>query len=97
LWRFKIQTLLQVKKLWGLIDMIKMKLEVHEVFTIVEYMKKENKARNLLVHNLISNNQLMIICRETTAHGVWEAFEKWCVDRRLAHKIFLTNFFWNMS
>jgi len=61
LWRFKMQTLLRAKESWGLIDMIKMKLEVHEVFTTVEYMKKENRAQNLIIQNLMSNNQLMIV------------------------------------
>jgi len=28
------------KRVWGLIDMIKMKLEINEVFTIAEYTKK---------------------------------------------------------
>jgi hypothetical protein len=73
--------------------MIKMKLEVHEVFANIEYMKKENKVQNLLIQNLMFNSQLMIVWKETTTHGVWEAFEKWYVDRRLVHKIFLTNFF----
>jgi len=41
--------------------MIKMKLEVHEVFATIEYMKKENKVQNLLIKNLMSNNQLMIV------------------------------------
>jgi hypothetical protein len=65
-----MQTLLWAKELWGLINMIKMKLEIHEVFTTIEYMKKENKVQNLLVQNLMSNNQLMIIWRKITAHGV---------------------------
>jgi hypothetical protein len=65
-----MQTLLWAKELWGLINMIKMKLEIHEVFTTIECMKKENKVQNLLVQNLMSNNQLMIIWREITAHGV---------------------------
>jgi len=49
------------KRVWGLIDMIKMKLEINEVFTIVEYMKKKNRPQNLLVQNLMSNSQLMIV------------------------------------
>jgi uncharacterized protein (DUF111 family) len=88
-----MQTLLWAKELWGLIDMIKMKLEVHEVFTIAEYMKKKNRPQNLLVQNLMSNSQLMIVWKETTAHGGWEVLEKWYVDRRLIHKIFLTKKF----
>ncbi len=56
-----MQTFLRAKESWGLIDMIKMKLEVHEVFTTTKYMKKENRAQNLLVQNLMSNNQLMIV------------------------------------
>jgi hypothetical protein len=57
------------------------------------YMKKENRAQNLLVQNLESNSQLMIVWKETIAHGVWEALEKCYGDRRLAHKIFLTKKF----
>jgi hypothetical protein len=73
--------------------MIKMKLEVHEVFTTIEYMKKKNRAQNLLVQNLMSDNQLMIVWKDTIAHGVWEALEKCYGDKRLAHKIFLTKKF----
>jgi hypothetical protein len=67
-----------------------MKLEAHEFFATSEYMKKENSSRNLLVHNLHANSQLMIVWKKNTTHGVWEALEKWYVDKRFAKKIFLT-------
>jgi hypothetical protein len=41
--------------------MIKMKLEFNEVFTIAKYTKEKNRPQNLLIQNLMSNSQLMIV------------------------------------
>jgi hypothetical protein len=43
-----MQTLLDVKELWGLIDMSKVKPKEEDLITIITYTKKENKAWNLL-------------------------------------------------
>lgn len=39
-----MQTLLDAKELWGLIDMSKVKPKEEDLITIVTYTKKENKA-----------------------------------------------------
>jgi hypothetical protein len=55
-----MQTLLQVKELWGFIDMIIMKLDDYEVATTANYTKKENKVRNFLIQSLL-DSQFMIV------------------------------------
>jgi DNA primase large subunit len=83
-----MQTLLNAKELWGLINMSKVMPKEEDLVVIVTYTKKEGKAQNLLFQSL-SNNQLMIVQKETTAHGIWEVLEKGYVDKGLANKIFL--------
>jgi len=87
-----MQTLMDAKELWGLINMTKFKLEEEDVIATITYTKKDNKTRNLLIQNLF-DNQLVIMWKETMAHEIWQAFEKWYVDKSIANKIFLTNFF----
>ncbi len=83
---------MDAKKLWGLIYMTKVKLKDEDVVATITYTKKDNKARNLLIKNL-SNNQLVIMWKETMAHDIWEALEKWYVDKSITNKIFLTKIF----
>ncbi len=54
--RYKMQTILDAKELWGLIYMSKVKPKEENVIAIITYTKKENKAQNLLFQSL-SNNQ----------------------------------------
>jgi hypothetical protein len=72
--------------------MTEVKLEEEDVIAIITYTKKDNKAQNLLVQSL-SNNQLVIVWKETMAHDIWETFEKRYVDKNIANKIFLTKKF----
>lgn len=83
---------MDAKELWGLINMTEVKLEEEDVIAIITYTKKDNKAQNLLVQSL-SNNQLVIVWKETMAHDIWETFEKRYVDKNIANKIFLTKKF----
>jgi len=82
-----MQTLMDAKELWGLINMTKVKLEEEDVIATITYTKKDNKTWNLLIQNLF-DNQLVIMWKETMAHEIWEAFEKWYVDKSIANKIF---------
>jgi hypothetical protein len=91
-----MQTLLDANELWGLIDMSKVKSKEEDLITIITYTKKENKAWNLLFQSL-SNNQLMIVLKETTTHGIWEVVEKGYVDKGLVNKIFQTKKFFMLQ
>jgi len=91
-----MQTLLDAKELWGLIDMSKVKPKEEDLITIITYTKKENKAWNLLFQSL-SNNQLMIVQKETTTHGIWEVVDKGYVDKGLTNKIFQTKKFFMLQ
>lgn len=71
--RFKMQTLLQMKELWGLIDKIEVKLDDYEVATIANYTKKENKARNFLVQSLL-DSQLKIFLTKKFFHVIDERY-----------------------
>ncbi len=71
--RFKMQTLLQAKKLWGLIDMIELKLYDYEVATIANYTKKENKARNFLVQSLL-DSQFKILLTKKFFRVIYEPY-----------------------
>jgi hypothetical protein len=55
-----MQTLLQAKELWRLINMIEVKPDNYEVATTTNYTKKENKARNFMVQSLL-DSQLIIV------------------------------------
>jgi hypothetical protein len=61
--RYKMQTILDAKELWGLIYMSKVKPKEENVIAIITYTKKENKAQNLLFQSL-SNNQSSGLCRK---------------------------------
>jgi hypothetical protein len=91
-----MQTLMDATKLWGLINMTEVKLEEEDVIATITYTKKDNKAQNLLVQSL-SNNQLMIVWKETLAHDIWEMFEKRYVDKNITNKIFLTKMFFMLQ
>lgn len=51
-----MQTILDAKELWGLINMLKVKPKEGNVIATITYTKKENKAQSLLFQSL-SNNQ----------------------------------------
>lgn len=78
----------KARKLWGLVGGEEVKPKANHVVKILVYERKERKALNLLVQGL-SNNQFMSVKKETITKGIWEAFQKWHVDKRLANKIFL--------
>jgi hypothetical protein len=54
LWKFKMETLLKARELWGLIDDIEMKPHGDAV-ALLAYTKKENKGLNFLVQSLSNN------------------------------------------
>lgn len=56
--RFKMETLLKARELWGSTDGTKKKLYEKDEKTLLNYSRKENRNMNLLVQSL-SNNQLM--------------------------------------
>jgi hypothetical protein len=91
-WKFKMETLLKARELWGLIDSTELKPQ-GDAATLLAYTKSENKALNFPVQSL-SNNQLMTTIRkEKTTKGIWDALAKCHVDQRLVNKIFLTQKF----
>ncbi len=49
LWWFKMETMLKVKELWGLIDKIEVKLDKADIIAIATFIKKASQMHNLLV------------------------------------------------
>jgi hypothetical protein len=49
LWKFKIETKLKAKDLWGLVDGKDVKLAEGEVATIVAYTKRESQTFNFII------------------------------------------------
>jgi hypothetical protein len=47
LWGFKMEIMLKVKELWGLIDKIEVKPNEVEIIAIATFVKKENQAPSL--------------------------------------------------
>jgi hypothetical protein len=48
LWGFKMETMLKVKELWGLINRIEVKPNEVDIVAIATFVKKENQACNLI-------------------------------------------------
>jgi hypothetical protein len=69
LWRFEIETLLKARDLWSFVGGNDQKPINTNVLT--SYTKQENHTLNLIMQSL-SDNQLMIVCQNTTTKGVWE-------------------------
>jgi hypothetical protein len=89
LWRFKMETLLKARELWGSIDGTKKKLYEKNEKNLLNYSRKDNRDLNLLVQSL-SNNQFMNMQRETITRGIWETLAKHHIDEGLANKNNLT-------
>ncbi len=49
LWQFKMETMLKVKELWGLIDKIEVKPNEVDIVATTTFVKKENQACSLLI------------------------------------------------
>ncbi len=49
LWQFKMETMLKVKELWGLIDKIEVKPNEAGIVATTTFVKKENQACSLFV------------------------------------------------
>jgi hypothetical protein len=69
LWKFKKETMLKAKKLWGLIDGKNVKLGKSETIAIFTYMQRKSHAFNLIVQSLY-DNQLLAIKRKITMNGI---------------------------
>jgi len=82
LWKFKMETLLKARELWGPIDDTEVKPQ-GDAIALLAYTKRQNKALNFLVQSL-SNNQLMTTIRkEKTTKGIWDTLAKHLVDQGL--------------
>jgi hypothetical protein len=88
LWRFKTETLLKARDLWSLVSGNDQKPINTNVLT--SYTKQENHTLNLIVQSLL-DSQLMLVCQNTIAKGVWEALAK----RHINKFLFLTCRFFN--
>jgi hypothetical protein len=69
LWKFKKETMLKAKKLWGLIDGKNVKLGESETIAIFAYMQRESHAFNLIVQSLY-DSQLLAIKRKIIMKGI---------------------------
>jgi hypothetical protein len=54
-WKFKMETMLKVRDLWGLIDQKDVKLTKGEVAAIAAYTKRESQTLNLIVQNVFDS------------------------------------------
>jgi hypothetical protein len=81
--------LLKAIELWGLVGGEEVKPKANHLAKLFACEIKERKALNLLVQGLF-DNQLMSVKKEIITKGIWEAFQKWHVDKGFANKIFLT-------
>ncbi len=70
---------MKARELWGVIDNTEVKPEGNMV-TLLGYTEKENKALNLFVQSL-SSNQLMAIRKEKIAKGIWNALANHHVNK----------------
>ncbi len=70
---------MKARELWGVIDNTEVKPEGNMV-TLLAYTEKENKALNLFVQSL-SSNQLMAIRKEKIAKGIWNALANHHVNK----------------
>jgi hypothetical protein len=70
LWKFKVETLLKAKKLWGLVSGKKVKPNPINVLRLLVYERKERRVLNLLVQALT----FMSVKKEMTTKGIWESF-----------------------
>jgi len=79
--------------LWGLIDGKDVNPNEGDAMAISTYAKGESQALNFILQSFF-NNQLFIVKKETTTKGlIWEAFQKWYVDKVLMNTLFLTRKF----
>jgi hypothetical protein len=69
LWKFKKETMLKARELWGLIDGKNVKLKESETIAIFAYMQKKSHAFNLIVQSLY-DSQLLAIKRRITMKGI---------------------------
>jgi hypothetical protein len=92
LWRFKTETLLKARDLWSLVSGNDQKPINTNVLT--SYTKQENHTLNLIMQSL-SNSQLMTVCQNTIAKGVWEVLAKGHLKKGLTSFFFLTRRFFN--
>lgn len=85
LWKFKMETMLKARELWGLVD-------GKDVAALSAYTKKENQALNLIMQSLF-DNQLLAMRKQTTVKGIWEALQNQYVDKGFINRLFLTRKF----
>lgn len=55
IWKFKMETMLKVRDLWGLVDQKDVKLTKGEVAAIAAYTKRESQTLNLIVQNVFDS------------------------------------------
>lgn len=87
--------MLKARELWGLVNGKDVKLNGQKVVTLLVYIKRENRAFNLIVQHL-SNSQLLTMKKETIAKGIWEALQNRYVDKGLINRLFLTRKFFTL-
>jgi hypothetical protein len=61
-----------------------------DVAILLSYTKRENKALNFVVQSLSNNQLMMIVRKEKTMKGIWDALAKRHIEQGLVNKIFLT-------
>jgi hypothetical protein len=69
LWKFKKETMLKARELWGLIDGKNVKLGENDIIAIFVYMQRESHAFNLIVQSLY-DSQLLAIKRKIILKGI---------------------------
>jgi len=55
LWRFKMEIMLKVKELWGLINKTKVKPNETDIVVTITFVNKENQERSSFVQSLFDN------------------------------------------
>ncbi len=87
LWTLKIETMFKAREMWSLIGGNEQNIVESHVNAITIYTKWENHALSLIIQSLL-DNQLMVVHQESTTRGMWEAFAKRHLDKRLINRLF---------
>ncbi len=88
LWLLKIETMFNAREMWSLIGGNEQNIVESHVNAVTTYTKWKNHALSIIIESLL-NNQLMVVHQESTTRGMWEAFGKCHLDKRLMNRLFL--------